>query len=414
MASRVPCVVMEDPPGSLLPMSESPPFPSPPSPPPAPRPETLVARCDGYLCGHTGAVTPPLHPSSMYARNHLDYEQIGGRGYSRDDNPTYDPAEGLIAKLEGGAACKLFASGMAAVTAVFQALRPGDHVVAAKENYFGTPKWLKEWAIPWGLQVAFVDATDLDALAAAVRPGDTRLVWVETPANPTWAITDIAGAAAIARKAGAVLAVDNTAATPVLTRPIEHGAGLVVHSATKYLNGHSDLVAGAVVTAREDDLWERIGRIRFLAGGVLGAFEAWLLLRGLRTLFVRVRQSSANARAIAEHFHGHPAIRRVCYPGLADFPGHAVAARQMTGGFGGMMSLCVKGGGEAALAAIKRTQVFVRATSLGGVESLIEHRHTIEGEDSITPPDLLRLSVGIEAVEDLIADLEQALAVVPA
>jgi len=401
-------------------MPESPFSRSGPPGPDVCRPETLAARADGYLCGHTGAVTPPLHPSSMYARNEVDYQQIGGRGYSRDDNPTYDQAEGLIAKLEGGAACKLFASGMAAVTAVFQALRPGDHVVAARETYFGTPKWLKEWAIPWGLDVTFVDATDTDALAAAVRRGATRLVWTETPANPTWSITDIAAAADIAHRAGAVLAVDNTVATPVLTRPIAHGADLVVHSATKYLNGHSDLVAGAVVTAREDELWERIGRIRFLAGGVLGAFEAWLLLRGLRTLFVRVRQAGANAQKIAEHFEGHPAIRRVCYPGLPGFPGHAVAARQMTGGFGGMLSLCVKGGagdpdgGAAALAAIKRTRVFVRATSLGGVESLIEHRHTIEGEDGVAPPDLLRLSVGIEAVEDLIADLEQALAGVPA
>lgn len=374
------------------------------------KPETLLARADGYLCQHSGSVTPGLYPSSTYARDGVTYEQVAGRGYSRDDNPTYLLPEALIAKLEGGAGCRLFASGMAAVTAVFQALAPGDRVVVSRAGYFGTPKWLKEWAVPWGLDVRLVDTGDLAALEDAIGSGPTRLVWVETPANPSWAITDIAAAARLAHAARAALAVDSTAATPILSRPIEHGADFVVHSATKYLNGHSDLVAGAVVAAREDDpLWERIGRIRFLSGAVLGAFEAWLLQRGLRTLVLRVRQASDSAMAIARHFVDHPRIAQVCYPGLPEFPGHEIACRQMQGGFGGMLSLRLAGGGEAALAAVKRAQVFVRATSLGGVESLIEHRHTIEGEDGITPPDLLRLSIGLESVEDLIADLEQAL-----
>lgn len=372
------------------------------------RPETLAARLDGYLCGDTGAIVPPIHPSSTYARDEA-YAQVGGRGYSRDDNPTYLEAERLLAQLEGGAAGMLFASGMAAIAALFQALAPGDHVVVSRDMYFGTAKLLREVLIPWGLDCDMVDTTDLGTLQAAVRPGQTKLVFVETPANPTWSITDIAGAAAVAHGAGAWLAVDNTSASPALCRPIEHGADLVVHSATKYLNGHSDVVAGAVVTVADNPLWQKIGRVRFLAGPVLGPFEAWLLLRGMRTLFVRVRAAGANAQAIAEHFDGHPAVAQVCYPGLPGFPGHAIAARQMQGGFGGMMSLRLAGGREAALRAVSRVRIFIRATSLGGVESLIEHRATIEKEDGAVPDDLLRLSIGIEAVEDLIADLEQAL-----
>ncbi|MEO3433233.1 PLP-dependent aspartate aminotransferase family protein [Inquilinus sp. CAU 1745] len=373
------------------------------------RPETLAARADGYVCRETGAVTPPIHPSSTYARDE-QYEKIGGhRGYSRDDNPTYDVAEQLLAKLEGGAAAKLFASGMAAIASVFQALSPGDHVVVGRDMYFGTSKYLREIAIPWGLEIEFVDTADLEAVERVVRPGATKLVYIETPANPTWKITDIAAVAAIAHAAGAALAADSTTASPVITRPIEHGADLVIHSATKYLNGHSDVLAGAVVAAREDALWERIGKCRFLAGGILGPFEAWLLLRGMRTLYVRVRHASDSAMRIARHFEGHKAVAQVCYPGLPEFPGHDIAARQMTGGFGGMLSLRLAGGGEAAVAMIRKVKLFVRATSLGGVESLIEHRATIEGEDSDVPADLLRLSVGLEAVEDLIADLEQAL-----
>jgi len=373
------------------------------------RPETVAARADGAMCDKTGGVIPPVYPATTYARNR-DYAQRDGRGYARDDNPTYEPAEAVLASLEGAAAARLFASGMAAVTAVFQALAPGDHVVVTDTSYFGTPKWLREVAIPWGLEVDFVDTGDLDAVARAMRPGRTRLVFVETPANPVWTVTDIAAAAVIAHDAGAQLAVDSTAATPVLTRPLELGADLVVHAATKYLNGHSDLLAGFVAAAREDALWERISRSRYLAGAVSSAMDAWLLARGMRTLFVRVERQCQSAMAFARHFEGHPKIGQVCYPGLESFPGHAIARRQMSGGFGGMLSLRVKAGREAALAAVKRTRLFLPATSFGGVESLIEHRHTIEGEGSLTPPDLLRLSIGLEAVEDLIADIEQALA----
>jgi len=299
---------------------------------------------------------------------------------------------------------------MAAATAVFLALGPGVHVIAPQIMYWGLRNWLKSFAAERGVAVDFVDASSTDALAAAVQPGRTKLIWIESPANPTWAITDIAAAADIAHRAGAHLAIDSTVATPVLTRPIEHGADIVMHSATKYLNGHSDVVAGALVTARHDEFWERIAAIRTGNGAILGSFEAWLLLRGMRTLHLRVERCCRTAQAIAEHFVGHRRIAAVLYPGLPNHPGHAVAARQMLDGFGGMLSIRVAGGESAAIATAARTTVWKRATSLGGVESLVEHRASIEGPGSPAPGDLLRLSVGIEDADDLIGDLEQALA----
>jgi cystathionine gamma-synthase len=373
------------------------------------RPETWAAQALGWIDEATRAVVPPLHLATTFIRD-PDNQYRSGRAYARADNPSFDQPEALLARLEGGVAALTFASGMAAATAVFLALRPGNHVVAPLVMYWGLRKWLLSAGADWGLQVELVDMTDLDALRAAIKPGRTRLVWIETPANPTWVVTDIAAAAVIAHDAGALLAIDNTVATPVLTRPLEYGADIVMHAATKYLNGHSDVVAGALVTARRDAFWERLVTIRSGHGAILGPFEAWLLLRGMRTLFLRVERASRSARAIAVHFHGHPSIRAVLYPGLADMPDYEVAARQMRGGFGGMLSLCVAGGEAAAVAAAARVRVWKRATSLGGVESLIEHRASIEGPDTPAPPDLLRLSVGIEAVEDLIADLEQALA----
>jgi cystathionine gamma-synthase len=332
-----------------------------------------------------------------------------GRVYTRADNPTYDHAEQLLAALEGGAGCALFASGSAATTAIFQSLLPDDHVLVSRTLYWGIRKWLAEFAVDWHLEVEFIDTSDLDQVQAAIRPGRTRLLWLETPANPTWEITDLAAAAKIAHAADVRVAVDSTVATPVLTRPIELGADLVVHSATKYLNGHSDVLAGAVVTAHRDPFWERIRSWRRNAGAVLGPFEAWLLQRGMRTLFVRVRRASETALTLARHFHGHPALTSVLYPGLPSHPGHEVAVRQMTGGFGGMLSIRVAGGEEQAMAVAAAVRVFKRATSLGGVESLIEHRRSTEGPSSPVPDDLLRLSIGLEAPEDLVADLEAAL-----
>ena len=369
---------------------------------------TRAAQALGWLDPATNGVTPAIYPSTNFARTQA-YEKPAGRGYTRDDNPTYDQAEALICDLEGGAAAMLFASGMAAATVPFQALSPGDHVVVSEVLYFGLRKWLTSVAEHWGLVVEFVPSWDTEAMARAVRPGKTKLVWVETPCNPTWDVTDIRAVADIAHDAGALLGVDSTAATPVLTQPLALGADMVMHSATKYLNGHGDVLAGVLITARDDDYWRRIGYLRFEGGAVLGPFEAWLLLRGMRTLFLRVKQSCAGAMAIARHFDGHARIEAVCYPGLESHAGHAVAARQMTGGFGGMLSLRVRGGRTRALATVKALKIIVRATSLGGVESLIEHRASVEGEDSPIPDDLLRLSVGIEDPADLIADLEQAL-----
>ena len=270
---------------------------------------------------------------------------------------------------------------------------------------------MRTFATQWGLKVDFVDADRTDAIAAAVRPGTTKLVWIETPANPTWSITDIAAAAEIAHmRAGALLGVDSTVATPVLTRPIEHGADIVMHSATKYLNGHSDIIAGALVGARDDAYWAKLRTIRAQLGTILGQTEAWLLMRGMRTLFPRVALGLPLGRdAGASVSPRIPWSEEVLYPGLPSFAGHAAAKKQMTGGFGGMLSVRVKGGERAAIATAARVELWKRATSLGGVESLIEHRASIEGPGTPCPPDLLRLSVGVEDAGDLYDDLDQAL-----
>jgi cystathionine gamma-synthase len=371
-------------------------------------PETIAAQGLGWIDAETGAVVPPIHSATTYARDE-GYELIGGRSYARPDNPTVEQPEQLLAALEGGEAAALFASGMASAVTLFQSLAPGDHVVAPRSMYWGLRDWLTGEGRRWGLSIDLVDSTVLEAVASAVQPGRTRLIWIETPANPDWGVTDIAGVAAIAKRASAKLAVDNTVPTPVLTKPLALGADIVMHSATKYLNGHTDLLAGALVTARADELWQRILAVRGSGGAVLGAFEAWLLLRGMRTLFLRVRHASASALKIARHFDGHPKLVEVLYPGLARHPGHAVAARQMQGGFGAMLSLRVKGGAEGALKVAGRCRLWVRATSLGGTESLLEHRASVEGPSSPVQKDLLRMSVGLEEAGDLIEDLEQAL-----
>jgi cystathionine gamma-synthase len=294
---------------------------------------------------------------------------------------------------------------------VFQALDPGDHVVAPRVRYWALRSWLATEAKRWGLRVDFVETGNLAALEAAVRPGETKLVWIETPANPLWTITDIAAAAGIAHRAGARLAVDSTAASPVHTRPLALGADVVMHAATKILNGHSDAVAGALVTARQDAFWARVVTIRKGQGAILGPFEAYLLMRGLRTLHLRAAAQAESAQALARRLSAHPNVARVLYPGLPQHPGHDVAARQMAGGFGTMLSIQVSGGERAAIATAARVGLWKRATSLGGVESLIEHRASIEGPGTPCPPDLLRLSTGIEDGEDLFRDLDEALKV---
>ena len=372
-------------------------------------PDTIAAQALGWIDERTRAVIPPIHVSTTYLRD-PDNQYRSGRVYARADNPAFDQPEAVLAALERGHAAMLFASGMAAATAVFQALEPGDHVLAPRVMYWSLRNWLAGFATRWGLQVEFVDMDSVDALRAALRPGRTRLVWVETPANPLWTVTDLRAAAEAAHAAGALLAVDSTVATPVLTQPLALGADLVMHAATKYLAGHSDLIAGALVARQDTPLWQRLRTVRAQLGGTLGSFESWLLLRGMRTLNLRVRHASASALAIARHFEHHPRVGAVLYPGLPAFPGHAVAARQMAGGFGGMLSLRVRAGEAAAVAVAARTQLWKRATSLGGTESLIEHRASVEGAGTPAPADLLRLSVGLEHVGDLIDDLEQALA----
>ncbi len=372
--------------------------------------ETLVAQGMHYIDPTTGGVVPPVQPSTTFARNE-SYELISPEhSYARDENPVYSSAENMLRMLEEGEDALLFASGMAAASAVFQSLKPGDRVVAPTVMYWGLRHWLVDFAETWGLHLDFYDPDTPGDLEDVVGRGDrTRIVWMETPCNPTWTVVDIAAGARAAHAVGAKLVVDSTVATPVLTRPLMLGADIVMHSGTKYLNGHGDVVAGALVCRTVDALWERVREIRIHAGAVLGSFEAWLLQRGMRTLFLRVNKACESARAIAEHFESHPALERVLYPGLKSHPRHDVACAQMSGGFGGMLSLRVRGGRERALAVASGCEVFIRATSLGGVESLIEHRHSIEGASSPIPEDLLRLSVGVERCEDLIADLEQSL-----
>jgi cystathionine gamma-synthase len=371
-------------------------------------PRTLAAQAMGKVDEATRAVVPPIHVTTTFLRD-PDNQYRSGNIYGRADNETVREAEAVIAMLEGAPAAMLLGSGMSAATAVFLALSPGDHVVAPNVMYWALRNWLLTDGTHWGLRVTLVDMTDLDALRAAIRPGKTRLVWAETPANPLWSITDIAGAARIAHEAGALLAVDSTCATPLLTQPIAHGADIVMHAATKYLNGHSDVVAGALATARKDDIWDRIRRNRSMLGQILGPLEAFLLLRGMRTLPLRVPAACASAMELAERFAAHPAVAAVLYPGLPGHPGHDIAKRQMQGGFGGMLSIRVRGGAPHAIGTAARVELWKRATSLGGVESLIEHRASIEGAGSPCPDDLLRLSTGIEDPADLFADLDRAL-----
>jgi cystathionine gamma-synthase len=372
------------------------------------RPATAAAQALGFIDAETAAIVPPIHPATTYGRG-ADNKLLSGRLYSRADNPNYDQPEAVLTCLEGGTASAVFSSGMSAATAVFLALKPGDHVLVPKVIYWAFRAWLMGWATDWGLKVESVDMTDPALVAAAMRPGKTKLVWIETPANPTLVVTDIAALAEVAHRGGAILAVDSTFATPVLTQPIALGADIVMHSATKYLNGHSDVIAGSLTARDPNEHWLRIKGVRAQLGTVLGPFEAWLLLRGLRTLFVRVAAQCRNAEHLAGHFENHPKVEAVLYPGLLSFAGHDVAVRQMRGGFGGMLSLRVKGGAPGALAFIGKLRTWKRATSLGGVESLVEHRASVEGTQSTTPPDLLRMSVGLEDVRDLVEDIEQAL-----
>jgi cystathionine gamma-synthase len=373
------------------------------------KPETIAAQAGGTVDDETAALVPPIHITTTFLRD-ADNQYRRGYCYGRPDNATVRQVEAVLTALEGGLASLVYASGMAAATALLLALPRPAHVVAPSVMYWALRKWLIAEAPACGITATFADAADLDAMGAAIRSRETGLVWLETPANPLWFISDIAGVGRLAHEAGALLVVDSTVATPVLTQPLALGADVVMHSATKYLNGHSDVVAGSLTFARKDDLFESAAGVRISHGAILGPFEAAALMRGMRTLHVRVRHQSAAAMTIANHLAGHPEVVEVLYPGLEGRPGHALAARQMQGGFGGMLSIRVRGGEAAAIKTAAHVEVWKRATSLGGVESLIEHRASVEGPDSPCPPDLLRLSVGLEDVGDLIVDLEGALA----
>ncbi len=372
--------------------------------------ETIAAQAAHQIDEATGAVAPPIYLSTTFERD-PDGEYSRGFVYSRVDNPNRRALEQCLALLEGGGAgnaeAAAFGSGSAATAAVFQALASGDHVIAPDDCYHGTSKMLREIFAPWGLQTSFVDMTDEDSVVRAVQP-NTRLVWVETPSNPLLKITDIARMADIAHSTGALCACDNTWASPMLQRPFELGADLLVHSTTKYLSGHEDVTGGAVVSAEDADFFQRIRLIQNLCGAIPSPFDCWLTLRGIRTLPARMPVHSANAGRLARFLQDNPRVSAVHYPGLVDHPGHDIAARQMSD-FGGMLSFQVAGGRDAAMGVAARVRLFVRATSLGGTQSLIEHRASIEGPDSPTPDDLLRVSVGLENADDLIADLAQAL-----
>lgn len=370
--------------------------------------KTILAQANHYINPSSGGIVPPIDPSVTFARDD-DLELIGNYVYGRYANPTYEQLEGIICELESGEKALFFASGLAAIAAVFETINMGEHIVAPKVMYHGTVDWLKRISEKRNIELTLFDPSDPANLARSLIPGKTAIVWIESPINPSWDVIDIEQAANDAHAAGAILGVDGTAASPITTQALNLGADIVFHSATKYLNGHSDLNAGVLVTGEVNERWEEIVNVRRLTGGILGSFEAWLLLRGMRTLSIRWQRSCENAMQIAKFLEKHPAVERVLYPGLASHPSHEIAKCQMTNGFGGMMSLQMKGGEKAAREFVTRAKVFVRATSLGGVESLIEHRRTVEGPHSEVPVNLIRLSVGIESVEDLIEDLHQAL-----
>ena len=371
--------------------------------------ETEIAQAYRHHDTETGAIMPSIHPSTTFARDE-QYQLIAEQfSYARDENPTNIVPENMLAKLEGGEEALLFSSGMAAAVSVFQALSPGDHIVAPAIMYWGLREWLIDYTKKWGLGLSFYDVANPDALSESIIQGQTKIIWIETPCNPTWDIIDIEKAAQIAKSCDAKLIVDSTVATPILTRPLEYGADIVMHSATKYLNGHGDIVAGALVCSKKDKFWEKIRQNRVQGGAIIGSFEAWLLQRGMRTLHLRVIRASETALKVAEYFSNHKEIHQVLYPGLSSHPGHNIAKKQMALGYSGMLSLRIRGGEESALKIVKACNIFIRATSLGGVESLIEHRFSIEGEGSPIPKDLIRISIGIESADDLINDLDRSI-----
>ena len=370
---------------------------------------TIAAQAGGYIDAASGGVVPPIQPSTTFARDRSYQPHPTGNIYARDDNDVGRIAEALLAQLDNAETALLFPNGMAAIAAVFRALPGGATVLVQSQIYWGTTKWLREFCARRSVTLIEADLSDIGQAQSLCAQHQPDLVFIETPSNPWLRTTDIALVAEATHVAGGRLVVDATAATPILTRALDFGADIVMHSATKGINGHSDVLAGVLATnAPAAPHWQAIAIDRHDAGAVIGSFESWLLIRSIRTLPLRVERMSQNAQAVAEFLQSHDAVAQVFYPGLPDFEGHSVAKRQMAGGFGSLLSFCVKGGAVEALRVAGQLNLFHRATSLGGVESLVEHRHTIEPHTGI-PESLLRLSIGIEDVQDLCADLEQAL-----
>ena len=367
--------------------------------------ETLAVHAGHEVDAATGAVAAPIHMSTTFERD-AEGNYPHGYIYGRSANPNRQALETALAALEGGEEAAAFGSGLAASSAVLQALAVGDHVVAPQDVYHGMTKLLREIYMRWGLEVSFVDMTNLDEVKQAMRP-TTKLIWTETPSNPLLKITDLAAVAELARAAGVLTACDNTW-SPIVQRPLDLGCDLVMHSTTKYLGGHSDVTSGAIIAKGVPEFFARVREIQTTCGGVPSPFDCWLVLRGMRSLPWRMRGHCENATKIANWLADHNRVERVHYPALESHPGHEIAARQMSG-FSGMLSFEVRGGKEAALGVAAKTKLFIQATSLGGVESLIEHRASIKGEDPRTPQGLLRVSVGLEHADDLIEDLAQAL-----
>jgi cystathionine gamma-synthase len=372
--------------------------------------ETLAVHAGHAPDPSTGAVTTPIHLSTTFERE-PDGGYRGGHVYGRTSNPNRTSLEQALAALENGAAALAYASGSAATMAVFQALAPGDHVIAPDDAYYGTLRQLREIFGGWGLEMDVADMTDLEAVAKLLRP-TTKIVWVETPSNPLVRVVDIERLAALAHSVGARCVVDNTWATPVLQLPLDLGADVVMHSTTKYLGGHSDMLGGALVAKVNDDFVERLSLMQKVGGSIPSPFDCWLLLRGIRTLPWRMRAHCENAMLVARYLETHPAIEKVHYPGLESHSGHEIARKQMND-FGGMMSIQLVGGEKAALDLTRKLTLFTRATSLGGTESLIEHRASVEGPATMAPVNLLRVSIGLEHPDDLVDDLRQALDTLP-
>lgn len=372
------------------------------------QPETLLAQAGGAIDEHSGGVVPPIQPSTTYARDE-GYNPLNPNNiYSRPHNDVTRQAEAVLAELEGGVAALLFPSGMAAIAALFRTVPSGGRVIVQSGIYWNTTKWIREFCERRQIVIDEVDASDPAALAMVCAKGPAQIVWVETPSNPWLKLTDVVAAKQAAESCGALLAVDSTAASPILTNPLKLGADIVMHSTTKVINGHSDVLGGVLITKTASPVWEEIESDRAGAGAVMGPFESWLLLRGMRTMALRVERMVANAMKISRFLEDHPQVDSVLFPGLESHPQHELAKAQMPGGAGFLMSFLVKGDREAALRVAGKMKLFHRATSLGGVESLVEHRHTIEPHTGI-PETLLRISIGAENADDLIADLGQAL-----